>query len=245
MFEDKLKKIITLNNRLTQKLNIKHIKENQNFLVIKKIVLENLKKYIINFQKDHNQLDKKGFINYIEKITSYLENKIYLSKNLQEKHILTLHKLIVEPLSLTEKMPKHLIGAWRDHPQKIKWTVENHYFERWFPAPNKIPDLMKNLISEYNTNIKKSIYKIDEILKFILTSIFKVHPFSNSNWKTFYILLDILLRKNNFFPIFPKSMKHEKILLNFLKKYDYNPSFNNLFNCFLEFVIYVYTHYRI
>lgn len=122
--------------------------------------------------------------NHKEAFDFILENKEDISKEL----ILKLHKLVVKNTLKPEL--KNQIGKYRTLQVYIRGTD-------WLPPkPTEVPKEMASLLSWYTKN-KKKLHPL--ILATYFHSAFEtIHPFVDGNGRAGRLLLNLILRKNNF-----------------------------------------------
>jgi fido (protein-threonine AMPylation protein) len=160
---------------------------------------------------------------------------------------LSFHFNVLKPLTTTEKIPHHLIWAFRDKVKYFPWKKTDwKIVHLTLSHPKKIDKEVKLLINDFNNKIKKTEKdKIEAIVKFILINLVLIHPFDNWNWKVFWILLDVLLWKYDFFPLFVQNNTFKPKLLEILSKYSSSQNFDKLVEDFYELIIYIYFNYKV
>lgn len=230
-----------LNKYSQKKLNIDKLYNEQAELLIRKVTYEILKKYNYNFVilKDWKKVvDNKSFLEYIDRVSFFVYKNIFL-KELTINWLLKIHYEIIKPLKF-EKINRYEIGIFRKHWMVFTW-------DRWWNKPRRrtltkpkyIKRNMEKLIQKVNKN-----NDLDSILDFFIDSLLIIHPFDNGNGRTFHLVLDILLFKNKYFPLFAKKIALHK--LN--KAYEsYNQTLNkaNFKWNFISIIKYIYSHYNI
>jgi len=246
MTVEKIKKVIELNNFLDEHLNIGKIKQNFAKQVIYKIVFENLLRYKNNFSIWDNQIDLQKFEAYLKEITDFVYENIYLKEIIKKKDILKLHYLIMKDLPL-EKINNSWI--FRQSEMKIHWHNTAGKLITTFPTKPKYIEKEFDLqINDLNSNLlnwNKS-EKLLSIIIFIHNVIDVIHPFENGNWKVFRILLDVLLFKLDFFPVFVLKKEHRKKIFNkVISNYLDNKKKEVFLIYFLNLMIDIYSNYKI
>lgn len=240
-----LEKVLYLNEYLDKHLNINNLKQNFAKQVIYKIVFENLLRYKNNFSIWNNQIDTQKFENYLRQIADFIYENIYLSKIIEKKDILKLHYLIMKNLPL-EKIVN--LGVLRKSEMKIHWNNTAGKLITTFPTKPKYIEQEFNLqINNLNSNLLKwdKKDKLLSIIIFIHNMVDIIHPFENGNWKVFRILLDVLLFKIDFFPLFILKKEHrEKLFNKVIAHYLDNKKKEVFLNYFLELMIDIYWNYK-
>ncbi len=234
-------KIDNLNKFLQEKLNINKLYNEQAKLLIRKVTYETLKKYNYNFiilKNEEKVVDNKLFLEYIDKVSNFLYENIFL-KELTVDWLLKLHYEIINPLKL-EKINPDEIGTFRKHWMVFTW-------DRWWNIPRRrtltkpkyIKQNMEDLIKKLNKN-----NDIDSVLDFFIDSVLIIHPFDNGNGRIFHLVLDILLFKNKYFPLFAKKNATYK-LYEAYERYNQTLNRTNFKKDFISIIEYIYSHYTI
>jgi len=241
----KLEKVLYLNEYLDKHLNIKHLKQNFTKQVIYKIVFENLLRYKNNFTISNNQIDSQKFEVYLKEITDFVYENIYLKSIIEKQNILKLHYLIIKNLPL-EKIDN--LWVFRQSEMRIHWHNTANKLITTFPTKPKYIekdfDLQLNNLNSSLLNSDKED-KLLNILTFIHYMIDIIHPFENGNWKVFRVLLDILLFKIDFFPVFVLKEEHrEKLFNKVISNYLNNKKKEVFLIYFLELMIDIYSDYK-
>jgi len=219
-----------------------------------KIVQENLATYYLNFKNNtDNQIDFKQFDEYLQNLARFLYENVY-DKKLTISLLKHLHKEIYKGLTIEKAKLSWPVWAFRDGWSKIRVKLPNSKIVN-IPAasPKELEKLINlqleklNLLvvrdkNNWSDNWEKKIEKFCLIVESIL-NLLKIHPFYDGNWKVFRILLDVMLLKENFFPVFP--LKNKKALFGtILVPYAMSFSDSQLVNNFLNFVISRYKNYK-
>ncbi len=120
-----------------------------------------------------------------------------------EIFILKLHSIILKNIS------NRFAGNYR----KTNIKVAGSDFK--FPSYEKVPQLMKNLIYEYNKK-KKKLHSF-ELAAFISSKFVTIHPFTDGNGRVSRLILNFILRKNNY-PWINIYFKQREEYLNAIRK---------------------------
>ncbi len=231
-----------LNSILQEKLDIKKLYNEQAKLLIRKLSYETLKKYNYNFtilKNGEKVIDNDSFLNYIDEITTFLYENVFLKKEFTIDAILKLHYKIIKPLKL-EKIYLDEIWTFRKNWMVFTWNKWwNIPRRRKLTKPKYIMQNMEELVKNVNEN-----NNIDSIIDFFIDSLLIIHPFDNWNGRTFHLLLDILLFKNKYFPLFAKKIAPYKLYEAYEK---YNQTLNKTIfkKNFISIIEYIYSHYNI
>jgi len=234
-------KVNHLNTILQEKLNFKKLYNEQAKLLIRKVSYETLKKYNYNFtilKNGKETIDNDSFLNYIDEIADFLYENIFL-KNLSVDKLLKLHYKIINPLKL-EKINPDEIWTFRKHWMVFTWDMWwNIPRRRTLTKPKYIRQNMENLIKNVNEH-----NDIDSILDFFIDSVLIIHPFDNGNGRIFHLVLDILLFKNKYFPLFAKKIAPYKLYEAYEK---YNQILNKTIfkKDLISIIESIYSHYNI
>jgi len=239
-------KILELNNFLDKHINLKQIKEKNNYDLIYKIVDTVLIRYKTNFSTI-DSFDSQKYKEYIDSIVDYIDEYLLKQEDISLNILLSLHYNIMISLTTTEQIEKKYIWALREKSKFISAaTVEWKRIRRWFTAPKFIKkEIKKSIIilnDELKTNNKEK--QFNAIIHFVLFNLFITHPFDNGNDKTFSILLDVLLYKYDFFPSFIKKEIFKNMLYKTYAKYSPENNFEKLKQDFKNDIKYIYTHYQ-
>jgi len=238
--------IIRLNNFLDEHLNIEKLKKEHNDDILYKITITSLLKYKWNFAISPEKIDVPWFDAYLKNIVLYLK-KIYSKEKLEWKDILELHSLIMKNLVL-EKIDKSQIWVWRNTAMKIRWyNLKNICAIYPASSPKYVEKNMNTEIQKLNIILLGNTTKEEKliwIISFIIES-FKIHPFANGNGKVFWILLDLLFWKYDFFPVFVSDKRlKDKVMEEVFAYRDLETKNENiLIDRFLIFLSFVYSHY--
>ncbi len=244
--EQKTQEVIRLNELLDKYLNITNLKENHNDDMFYKIVITSLLKYKSNFAISPEKIDVSWFDDYLKNIASYLK-ELYFKEKIEKKDIQNLHYLIMDKLVL-ENINKEDIWNWRTIWMKIRWhnlkgmcVIDNASSPKYIDKNITIEIEKLNNVLLTNSSQEE---KLLAIINFIMKS-FTIHPFANGNGKVFWILLDLLLWKYNFFPSFisHKNLK-QKVHKEVFDYYTETKNENMLVDRFLLFLSYLYSHYK-
>ena len=236
-------KINKQNDFLDTHLNITKLKQKHNYDMIYKICDTVLNKYKINFSINPTTINLKFYRKYLKDLSIFIENNILNKETLELKDILALHYNIIKKLTTTEKLKPNQIWTFRNSQKYINWLTLDYKRKRiGFTHPKFLEKKEKILIEELNNSSKEN--KLYFILKFILSNLVILHPFENWNWKTFFILLDILLWKNNYFPCFLKDKRFELDLEKLFQIYTTNQNLEKLIEHFLKKILNIYKNYK-
>lgn len=196
--------------------------------ICKKANYSYLQKVLLQI-KDSKQ--KENVINlfnkHMQQIADFCMNNFLKTGILTQKFIRELHKIHFPPWY--QKMKKTI--SWDAFVViMIPWVYKtwNTNFNRVSPKDTKTK--MQELIDNYN---QTSIRNLDFILEFAL-NFYKIHPFWDWNGRVLSILLDLILIKNSFKPIFIKNIidsnpsLYKKIIDDSIKNNDKNLFINKI-----------------
>lgn len=222
---------------IQDKLNFKEIsKINTKWIILK--ILD------INFLKYRKEISEK--VDYIEYLNFLYEKIEVLFLNTQEiklENILEFHRNVFSIYSNEELKEIKIKNIWeiRNESRMIYNLDENGKLinRNYFVSVKKAKKQFIGSIEEYNISSKS----IEDIAIFFQKSISKIHPFENWNWRVFFTILDLLLFKNNFLPLFINQNKKEYNQV--LNKYYYDHNFKKLIINFLNFILKRYNNYQI
>lgn len=160
----------------------------------------------------HEQM-KKMFFMHMEQITNYCINKYINKWELSEEFIKWLHKIIYPP----DYRQYITNNKWKQVLYMQPWiykTINNSIFnyvlnkEVDFIKPELVNIKMKQLLINFNENIKLEEDKYDVILNFLL-DFGKIHPFWDWNWRIITILIDLFLIQFNLEPLNITQLKEK------------------------------------
>lgn len=242
-----IEKYLELNQFLDKHLNIKLIKEQHKRDILFKIVDMVMYRYKINFN-DKNWFNNIEYIDYINNLVDFIDKYIYdTDKDFDLDVLLSLHANIMWKLTTTEKINHKNIWTLRPTTKYISahwidWKIER----RWFTSPKFLKKEVKATIEDLNIWLKSNnrALQVEKIIWFVLYNLFITHPFDNWNDKTFFILLDILLLKYNFFPWFFKKSNHREMILKTFSKYTPEHNYQKLKENFINDMINIYKNYQ-
>jgi len=230
-----LGKITDKNTFLKDSLNFYELKNNNLDWLLKKICHDALAHYINNFTINGVTNEKEYFL-YIDHIVDFL--KILIQKNdFDIQDLLDLHKIILTPL-IDEKVKNiwEIRTHWVITKEKIyhKWLTEN------FISEHKVKKYMNELFLEYKNN-DNSLEKIITLYNYLIA---KIHPFTNWNGRTLAILLDTLLIKHDFLPLFLWwQNKNKRVVIS--EDYIKHRNMNKLISDNYKVILDIYSHYQI
>lgn len=229
--QEKIQKIIKLNNFLDKHLKLENLKKQYINNLIEKIVIENFQRY----QNKFNDLETyKQYLKNIFKKSMEIYNKKEINVNdLYELHSLSNKKLNIIP----ENQLWYFRTTWTEILEKTpNWKIK----KIWTIDFKKIKQVMKNEINQLNISLSNEDFLW--ISNFILNSLI-IHPFYDGNWKVFWLLNDLFLLKINFFPIF-WNKDIEKIHKDVFACYVIDFNKDLLLKKYLEFIISRYKNYK-
>jgi len=245
---EKLNKIVDLNKYIEKHLwKVEEFRKKYLDKIILKVCDNILCNYKINFYKNIEwDIDEEKYLNYLKKITSFiLEN----FENIESvENIKKLHLYIVSELKTSEKIKKEDIWVFRNVSKHMSWMSKSwKIIKRWLTGPKYISKEYKKILEYLQEKITnwKDKEKFDAIITFIFYNLFVIHPFDNGNSKVFYLLLDILLLKNNFFPLLIRKKEFYPRFLESFKSYTPNYNLEELKYNIYDDIIYIYSHYQI
>jgi len=143
--------------------------------------------------------------------------KVYKG-DLNESLILKLHFIILDRIS------ERFAGKYRESPVKIAGSTFKP------PIPEKVSQLVKNLIYWYKKN--KNKYHQFELAILISMKLVTIHPFVDGNGRVSRLIMNFLLSKRNYPWINIYNKQRQKYLQVVRKANDenYSPVFELLFN---------------
>jgi len=143
----------------------------------------------------------------------------FFKENLKKEHILFFHKASIPKNyksfflknGKTSEIKKVIGGEFR----KINTYLDLKGHKIWFVDYRTIDEEIDKMIKTYN-NSEKTITDISRVF----LEGFRIHPFMDGNGRTFRIIFDLLLLKNNFYPsLF--NLIYNKYKINFIKIINY------------------------
>lgn len=117
-------------------------------------------------------------------------------KKIAESEILDIHRIVLQ------KIDDHNAGKYRDIAVRIAGS------EVILPNPMKVPELMNEFVVWLN-QAKEHPVKIALEAHFKFVSI---HPFTDGNGRTARLLMNLILLKNGYIPIFIKKEERRKYI---------------------------------
>lgn len=219
--------------------NILGIQKNQ---LINKIIDVCILKYKDLFKDANWDTDSEKYLDYINMLTNSVNTLFIEKKELELDDLLNFHKAIFSIFSTEELQEMKIQNTWKlrkewrmaynlDDNQKLK---NRNYFISHYKVEREL------LLAIDNYNKAKDLYSI---CLFFNKAISDIHPFENWNGRVFFILLDILLVKNWYLPLFinqDKKKYNEVIELYFVDR-----NFNKLIHNFLILILEKYSDYHI
>lgn len=225
-----------------EKLNFDFVLKNQKKELINKIVDVWVEKYKYLFKINEKEINYDNYLKYINELSEYLTIHFFDKNNIESDDILWFHKLIfsIFPDDSIDK-----IKSW-----ELRYEMRNveNFDENWklirrnmFISKNKVETYFQDELNNYNKNIESN--QLEIIIHFFQWNLSKIHPFFNWNWRIFFILLDVLLLKYNFLPLFLRQDKdeYEKIT----QAYMISKNFKKFELDFLELIYKKYKNYHI
>lgn len=237
--ENLINEINKKNDFLKNSLNFESLKQNQAEQFILKICDIWLTKYREYFVEKWTY-SPKLYLKYLWDIKNYIYKNIFLNNNLQIEDILWLHKEIMEPIKDIENIEK--IWTLREKPIITKEKNYLKWLSEAFISHYKVPKKTNEAFEEYKKNISND-NKIDTITKLYINFLAKIHIFENWNGRLIFILLDTLLFKYDYLPIFIRY--HEDKRDNISEKYIKHRNLNKLQLDLYEIIIEIYSNYQI
>ena len=145
-----------------------------------------------------NELDKNK-LEHITWLTHYCIEKFYKKEEINIEDIKFFHKTTVPPntksVFIRDDEEIELKEIQRGEFRKINTFLNLKGHKIYFVDFRQIEDELKKSIDNYNQSSKS----IRDISKILLEG-FKIHPFMDGNGRTFRVLFDLLLLKNNYYP---------------------------------------------
>ncbi|MDD2565694.1 MAG: Fic family protein [Candidatus Gracilibacteria bacterium] len=160
----------------------------------------------------HEQM-KKMFFMHMEQITNYCINKYINKGELSEEFIKGLHKIIYPPdyrQYITNNKGKQVLYMQPGIYKTINNSIFNYVLNKEvdFIKPELVNIKMKQLLINFNENIKLEEDKYDVILNFLL-DFGKIHPFGDGNGRIITILIDLFLIQFNLEPLNITQLKEK------------------------------------
>jgi Fic family protein len=141
---------------------------------------------------DQNKTD------HIVWLTQYYINNFY-KKEFKIEKILYSHKKIIQPKTQSvfskDGKVKELKEIKRGEFRDINTYIDLKGHHIYFTDFRKIENDVNEMIEIFNNSNKT----IEDISRILLEG-FRIHPFMDGNGKTFRVLFDLLLIKNNYYP---------------------------------------------
>lgn len=180
---------------------------------IRKIVYNNtlhyLKTALLKTSKEKHQIVLNWYVYDTNKIIKYCEDNFInnYDNKLKIDFIKWLHKNLFPEWFIA----KNIDVNWKEFVQMIPWEYRNinlhsktnenkNIYSKW----QNVENLLEKIVDNYNKSQKQE----SDILLF-LTDFSRVHPFGDGNWRTIDILVDLLLLKNWFFPLYLWELKQK------------------------------------
>lgn len=234
-----IEKIIEANKITQKQLNFWVILKNQKNDLVNKIVDVWVEKYKNKFKINSKEIDYQKYLKYVNNISEYLNKNILEKKNLTNDIILWLNKIIFE------QFQDENLKIWK--LRKEIRTIEN-FDKNWkliqrdmFISPNKVEKYFLDELNNFNNEINKNTF--ETIIHLFQYNLSKIHPFYNWNGRVFFILLDILLLKYNYLPLFIRQDKNK--YEDITRQYMIDKNFKKLEIAFLELILEKYKNYKI
>jgi len=124
-------------------------------------------------------------------------------EEINELFILKIHSIILENIS------ERFAGRYRENPVRVRGS------DAKFPSPDKVPQLVKNLIFWYNKN-KKKIHPFELSVIFSMKLV-SIHPFVDGNGRISRLMMNFILQKNKY-PWINVYMKQREDYLKAVRK---------------------------
>ncbi len=229
-------KIINFKNEyLKKELELDKIKkENINWL-LKKVAHDSLNRYINNFDCNWIINEKQYFL-YLDNIVDHL-NILIKKEEFTIEDLLELHKNILKPL---KKVKVKKIWKLRTRWVITREKVYNVWLVGYFIPGNKVKKYTKKIFNDYKQNTN-NLEKVIILYNYLIA---KIHPFNNWNGRTLSILLDTLLIKYNYFPLFLWwQNKYKRVIIS--ENYIKDRNINKLISESYKIIIEIYSNYKI
>lgn len=237
-----INKIKVQNELLKKELKFEKILTDNKKDLIMKVVDVWVEKYKYIFKKNDTEIYYEKYVEYLRVLSDFIIENFLNKKELDKKDLLSFHKLIFSIL------PK-------DNTDRLKsWQLRNEF--RFVTDANQNTNLQyldvfidykkveKEFIIELNNfNTFVNYKELDAITHFFQQNISKIHPFYNWNGRFFFILLDVLLIKYDYLPLFIRQDKQKYIEIT--RKYMINKNFEELRTCFFQLILEKYKQYHI
>lgn len=140
--------------------------------------------------------EAKNHIKALEFIKNY-------KGEINELFILKVHSIILKDLS------ERFAGRYRENPVRVLGS------DFKFTSPDKIPQLMKNLLYWYNEN-KKKMHALELAVIFSMKFV-SIHPFVDGNGRVSRLIMNFILQKNKY-PWINVYNKQRQKYLNAVRK---------------------------
>lgn len=131
---------------------------------------------------------------------------------INELFILKIHSIILKDIS------KNFAGRYRENPVRVVGS------DFRFPSPEKVPQLVRNLLYWYQKN-KKTMHAFELAVIFSMKFV-SIHPFVDGNGRVSRILMNFILQKKGY-PWINVYNKQRQKYLNVVRKAneeDYEPA---------------------
>lgn len=144
-------------------------------------------------------IEVKNHYDAIKVLYSFLDDPA-----LTEDHLFNLHKVVLHEKIMDIYRP---VGAWKNDPNGT-YKIENGQ-SVWveYPAPGKIPALMKQWLALYNsTPVPQSKDEAVSVYSSLHVTFVKIHPFADGNGRMARLLANMPIIKAGLPPITIDSM---------------------------------------
>ncbi|HPD82068.1 MAG TPA: Fic family protein [Candidatus Pacearchaeota archaeon] len=139
---------------------------------------------------------------------------------LNEQFILKIHSIILNDIS------ERFAGKYRENPVRVIGS------DFHFPSPEKIPQLMGNLIYWYNKN-KKNMHPLELAIIFSMKFV-SIHPFIDGNGRVSRLIMNFILQKKRY-PWINIYNKQRQKYLKAVRKAN-NEDYSEIINFLIEVI---------
>lgn len=226
-----------------QQLWFHNILENNMDELIDKIVYVSMGKYIHFFQNNDSPMDHSKYLEYVRSLRVYLRQTFMgQDSSITPENIFQLHGNMLAPFDKTDE---DTIKSWklREEMRNVELIDEHGKLcaRDMFISHRKVKTLFMQELHLYNTQIAEM--PLQSIIRLFQVNLSKIHPFFNGNGRLFSMLLDVLLIKHHYLPLF---LLQDKTAYNRITdRYMIDKNFLRLEIGFLNLVLEKYRDYHI
>jgi Fic family protein len=232
-----LNEIHQKNHLLQIALGYDDIKKNHSKELFLKIADTTLLKYKIRFVSN-DQVDVNAYYGHLWAVAHIME-QIVSSSHLDESLLCWLHAVINKNIVDNED----ILWVIRNAPIKTSGISQKYQKELTdkFVSHYSVKKRLAEAIDSYNTSVEKE--PILAIIRLFIECLSRIHVFLDGNGRTFQILLDTLLFRSGYFPLFLAEIKKDWDDIS--ESFIIHRQTKKLENDFLQLILRRYAHYQI